>query len=90
MSIHEKLISYVKLDLAFHYNKYGTYRCPTQAIEDGRQYPEYIWLTPGWYQGGWWRDDEDYLLSLNCSLTSLQQQLDRSLALLAHPNNVRE
>jgi hypothetical protein len=60
-----------------------------QAIEEGRLYPEYIWLTPGWYQGGWWRDDEAYLLTLNCSLSSLQQQLERSLTLLAHPNNVR-
>ena len=60
-----------------------------RAIEEGRMYPKYIWLTPGWYQGGWWSDDEAYLLSLNCSLTSLQQQLNRSLALLAHPNNVR-
>ena len=64
--------------------------CDMQAIEEGRMYPEYIWLSPGWYQGGWWRDDEAYLLSLNCSLTSLQQQLDRSLALLPHPNNVRK
>ena len=61
-----------------------------QAIEEGRQYPEYIWLTPGWYQGGWWREDEAYLLNLNCSLTSLEQQLERSLALLPHPNSVRD
>ena len=61
-----------------------------QAIEEGRQYPEYIWLTPGWYQGGWWRDNEAYLLSLNCSLTSLRQQLERSLTLLPHPNTVRD
>ena len=60
-----------------------------QAFKEERSYPGYVWITPGWYQQGWWKADEDYLRSLNCTSTGIEQQLSRSLVLLAHPSTVR-
>ena len=60
-----------------------------QAFKEERFYPGYVWITPGWYQQGWWKADEDYLRSLNCTTSDIEQQLNRSLVLLAHPNTVR-
>ena len=59
-----------------------------QAFLEGRFYPGYVWITPGWYQQGWWKADEDYLHSLNCTTSDIEQHLDRALVLLAHPNMV--
>ena len=60
-----------------------------QAFKEERFYPGYVWITPGWYQQGWWKADEVYLRSLNCTISDIEQQLNRSLVLLAHPNMVR-
>ena len=60
-----------------------------QAFKEERFYPGYVWITPGWYQQGWWKADEDYLRGLNCTTSDIEQQLNRSLVLLAHPNTVR-
>ena len=57
-----------------------------QAFKEERFYPGYVWITPGWYQQGWWKADEVYLRSLNCTTSDIEQQLNRSLVLLAHPN----
>ena len=62
-----------------------------QAFQDveERSYPGYVWITPGWYQPEWWKSDEEYLRTLNCSSSDIEQQLNRSLSLLVHPNTVR-
>ena len=60
-----------------------------QAFKEERSYPGYVWITPGWYQQGWWKADKDYLHSLNCKSSEIEKQLERSLVLLAHPNTVK-
>lgn len=59
-----------------------------QAFREQRFNPAYVWISPGWYQQGWWKADESYLDSLNCTISDIEQQLNRSLVLLAHPNSV--
>ena len=51
-----------------------------------RFYPNYLWIIPGWYSENWWKDFPlDYLTSLNCTLTEVEQVLHRSLTLLPVP-----
>ena len=60
-----------------------------QAIHDSNYYPSYVWITFGWYGKEWWKDEEEYLRSINCSSSDVVTALNRSLALQPHPFTVR-
>ena len=44
-------------------------------------YPEYVWMSYGWYTQNWWLDVED----TNCTVDELQMAIRRSLAIHHFP-----
>ena len=59
-----------------------------QGASIGYHYPNYLWIVPGWYSDNWWREFPDYLTTLNCTLTQVEQVLNRSLTFLPVPGNI--
>ena len=62
--------------------------CLSKAYQYLRHYPNYLWIVPGWYSDNWWREFPDYLTTLNCTLTQVEQVLNRSLTFLPVPGNI--
>ena len=62
--------------------------CFSKAYQSRRYYPNYLWIVPGWYSDNWWREFPDYLTTLNCTLTQVEQVLNRSLTFLPVPGHL--
>ena len=60
----------------------------SKAHQYHRHYPNYLWIVPGWYSDNWWKEFPDYLTTLNCTLTQVEQVLNRSLTLLPVPGHL--
>ena len=60
----------------------------SKAYQYFRHYPNYLWIVPGWYSDNWWREFPDYLTTLNCTLTQVEQVLNRSLTFLPVPGHL--
>ena len=49
-------------------------------------YPEYVWMSYGWYTQNWWLHVND----TNCTVDEMQRAIQRSLAIHHFPIPTRE
>ena len=42
-------------------------------------YPDYVWMTYGWYSERWWNDTAN-MTDLSCSSVQLESAIERSLS----------
>lgn len=55
-----------------------------QAYQRDRYYPDYLWLTLGWYEMNWWTN-QDLLNGTTCVMSDIATALNRSLAVNSIP-----
>ena len=52
-----------------------------KALARGMVYPEYVWMSYGWYTQNWWLDVED----TSCTADEMKRAIRRSLAIHHFP-----
>ena len=53
-----------------------------QAYHEGMYYPNYVWITYGWYNSDWWRGSKG---NHNCTDEEMHRVLERSLSIVQYP-----
>ena len=54
--------------------------CMVQAFQEGKYYPDYVWILYGWYSNNWWTRT-----STSCNNSQLLTALERAISLQSYP-----
>ena len=52
-----------------------------QAFQEGKYYPDYVWILYGWYSNNWWTRTPT-----PCNSSALLTALERAIILQSYPN----
>ena len=53
----------------------------TQAFQEGKYYPDYVWILYGWYSNNWWTRTPT-----SCNSSALLTALERAIILQSYPS----
>ena len=53
------------------------------------EYPNYVWITPGWYPNQWWADEQDSMPT-GCRNDTLEAFIRGTIAISHYYTNVNE
>ena len=54
--------------------------CFVKALARGMTYPEYVWMSYGWYTENWWLEEDT-----DCTADEIERAIQRSLSIHHFP-----
>ena len=62
----------------------------SQALHEGRGYPNYVWITPGWYPERWWEQASNNTATTACLQEDLIDFLHGTIAISHFPTTIND